>query len=177
MSIHGPNAGPQAAVFRMLKEVVGQAGRELPAGDGARATAFRHEIEKWIALARDASDPIRIWFDIGSVEARVLLAFSRGSRKSSKSTVDMYARDMSSGAWKRTAQGFAFARSGWFGDGHDRCRAVIDSGQTIRTAIDFGVDDSAMACIDSGRRRSIFYQFSVARAAEEGGPQHERQPG
>ncbi|WP_394845162.1 hypothetical protein LZC95_50070 [Pendulispora brunnea] len=148
-------------MFHPVKDAVGNITLQ-PLGDQEkRAIAFRQEIQQWIALGRTAPDPIRAWVDIGPREAEILLSFSKGNRNEAEPTVSMYRRDIARNVWKKNHQGMAFAKSGWFGDGHHRCRAVIESGKTVRVGIDFGVDDDAFATADMGRGRSVPDQLAL----------------
>ncbi|WP_394849820.1 hypothetical protein LZC95_20475 [Pendulispora brunnea] len=148
------------ADYHLVKDAVGNVTLQPPTDEQQRAAAFRRELETWIELAKDAPDPIREWFNVGPIEAQVLLSFSKGNRKEPRSVVAMYGRD-SLAAWRQTHQGMAFARSGWLGDGHHRCYGLIESGAVIRVAIDFGVDDAAFDAVDMGRSRTLADQLSL----------------
>ncbi len=157
-----------SSTFHMVKDAVGNITLQPPTDDEQRAVAFRKEIESWIDLARDAADPVREWFDIGPLEARVLLEYSDGNRNEPAPVVAMLARDIIGKQWHQHHQGMGFARSGWFADGHHRCLGIIESGGTVRIAIDFGVADQGLRFADMGRARSISDQLAFTQELKNG---------
>lgn len=75
-------------------------------------------------------------------------------RRLAVTTVDMYARAMSAGAWRLTAQGIEVSEAGITLNGQHRLHAVIKSGCTIPMLVMYGVKHEALDAIDQIRPRS-----------------------
>lgn len=87
--------------------------------------------------------------------ASIFLELEENNRPSNKETVDAYARDMTDDKWMETAAAVTLDHHGILRDGGHRCRAVQQSGRTIRTLVAFGIVPGAALNIDSGRVRSM----------------------
>lgn len=79
---------------------------------------------------------------------------SGNQRPISKSTVNMYARDMREGRWQTTHQGVAFNRTGEVIDGQHRLAAIVEANVPVQMAVATGFDAEFDAPIDQGRARS-----------------------
>lgn len=76
-------------------------------------------------------------------------------RKVINATVERYAADMSSGAWRLTHQGIAFNAAGHLNDGQHRLQAVITSGTTIPMLVFFtSSGEREMTVTDTGKGRT-----------------------
>jgi hypothetical protein len=80
---------------------------------------------------------------------------SPDNRAPNPQTQDAYARDMADEQWLETGDGIRFDASGVMQDGGHRCRAIVQSGVTVRTLVVFGIDPVAVHDIDSGRMRTL----------------------
>lgn len=79
---------------------------------------------------------------------------SAGQRSISKITAERYAADMETGDWLFNGAPIMISNKGKLLDGQHRLTAIADSGQPQTLLIVAGVDASAMATIDAGRKRS-----------------------
>lgn len=75
-------------------------------------------------------------------------------RKMDQKRVQLYAREMSQGAWKVTGDTIKIDPKGILLDGQHRLLAVVRSGVTIETAIAWNVESGGLP-IDRGKPRSI----------------------
>lgn len=87
--------------------------------------------------------------------ARRLIANQVHNRPVSKARVALYAEEMKSGRWGLNGQGIILSTAGKLIDGQHRCKAVIETGLTIKTMLVRGVADSAFDIIDQGKARSV----------------------
>lgn len=87
--------------------------------------------------------------------ARRLIANQIHNRPVSKARVDLYASEMKGGRWGLNGQGLIVTSAGKLIDGQHRCKAVIETGLTIKTMLVRGVSDAAFDIIDQGKSRSV----------------------
>ena len=76
------------------------------------------------------------------------------NRPINQAVVDMYARQIQSGLWRRTHQGVAFDANGTLIDGQHRLMAICNVGQTVAVLIFTGEATENYEFIDCGRNRS-----------------------
>lgn len=98
--------------------------------------------------------------------AAKFLAEQAPNRRKKEIKVQQFARDMSAGRWKFTAEAIKFDRRGRMIDGQNRCEAVVRSGVTIQTLRARGIDPDAQAVMDSGTARSVTDALTFAGHAE-----------
>lgn len=76
-------------------------------------------------------------------------------RNPSKSKIKKYIHAIKEGLWKLDG---STIKIDWYGqmiDGQQRCKAVVESGKSIRTNVAYGIDPSCFMTFDSGKPRSI----------------------
>ena len=86
--------------------------------------------------------------------AAVLLERNPANRKLKLSKVQDYAHDMKNGAWKFNGEPIIIAQDGLLNDGQHRCAAVIESRETIKAVMVFGVERETRDTLDQGANRT-----------------------
>jgi hypothetical protein len=99
---------------------------------------------------------------ISPTEAALMLKRNRHNRPLKERIVAAYARDMARGAWALTGEAIKFDTNGDLADGQHRLKAIVKAGTPIRVLVVWGVPPEAQAVMDSGVKRSIVDQVSLA---------------
>lgn len=86
--------------------------------------------------------------------ARVLIERNENNRKISPFFVDLYARDISHGAWRFNGEPIIVSSEGTLNDGQHRALAVIDADKSITVPLVIGVDRDTRTTLDQGRIRT-----------------------
>lgn len=92
---------------------------------------------------------------LGPDRARQLLDTIIPNRDIRPAKVKRYARDMQANRWRRTGEAIKLTEDGRLVDGEHRCRAIIQSGCTIRTLVVYGVEEDARIAMDTGAVRTL----------------------
>lgn len=86
--------------------------------------------------------------------AQVLLQHNPSNRHIKSDNLEYLMRDLVSGAWEINGETIIVVRGGKVGDGQHRCWASVLTGIPFKTAITFGVLESAVPTIDIGAKRT-----------------------
>lgn len=97
---------------------------------------------------------VSIVADITPQIAAVLLERNPANRKLKAGAVQDYSHDMKNGAWKFNGEPIIIAQDGLLNDGQHRCAAIIESGQTIKAVLVFGVERDTRDTLDQGSNRT-----------------------
>ena len=92
---------------------------------------------------------------ISPEEAARMLQTSIRNRVLHQATVEHYAREMKAGLWMMTGEPIQVSATGSLLNGQHRLQAIIVSGKPQAFLIIRGVEDAAMKCIDTGKKRTI----------------------
>ena len=92
---------------------------------------------------------------ISPEEAARMLKTNTRNRVLQQATVDHYAREMKAGLWMMTGEPIQVSNTGSLLNGQHRLQAIILSGRPQTFLIIYGIEDAAMKCIDTGKKRSI----------------------
>jgi len=87
--------------------------------------------------------------------AKWLAMSNTHNRAIRESKVALYARDMSSGAWKFNGDTVRFAADGTLLDGQHRLHAIVRSGVTVPFVVVRGLDIDAQDTMDIGAHRAL----------------------
>jgi len=98
---------------------------------------------------------------ITPAHAAELLNNNTHNRAPSRNTVEMYAREMSAGAWKLTGESIKVAADGTILDGQHRLMACVKAGAAFTTMVVHGIDRDAQFNMDQGQRRRAGQQLSL----------------
>lgn len=93
--------------------------------------------------------------NIGPDEAHALLEMNTHNRNIVNNAVREYAAAMKGGTWKFDGAPIRLDDEGVILDGQHRLTAVIESGTTQQFLVIYGVDKTAQATMDTGRKRSL----------------------
>jgi hypothetical protein len=87
--------------------------------------------------------------------AEALLATRGPNRRVSAPVINKYARDMAAGRWQLNGQTIKVSRDGRLLDGQHRLEAAKKSKCSFPAILVEGIDDTTLASLDIGRRRSV----------------------
>ena len=76
--------------------------------------------------------------------------------------VSKYADMMRKGQWKLTHQSIALDKTLRVIDGQHRCKAIVESGQTIEMMVTFNADPDTFSALDRGYRRTLVQISNMA---------------
>lgn len=93
--------------------------------------------------------------------AEAILSLNTGNRNVTEGWVDELARRMQAGEWMNTGEPIILSRDGVLNDGQHRLLAVIQSGQSVKMDIRFGVDREAFRVTNTGKSRTPANVLSV----------------
>jgi len=93
--------------------------------------------------------------------AAEMLKRNTHNRAQSRNTVEMYAREMTAGAWKLTGESIKIATDGTILDGQHRLMACVRSGASFRTMVVTGIGHDAQFNMDQGQRRRAGQQLDL----------------
>jgi hypothetical protein len=93
--------------------------------------------------------------------AELLLKRNPDNRAIRDVKVANYAADIKAGRWELNGESIKISKDGLLNDGQHRCRAVIDTGTSIRTKIDFGLDRETRKTLDQGAVRLTGDYFAM----------------
>ena len=77
------------------------------------------------------------------------------NRPIADTTVDSYARDILTGRWNLNGESIKFSRAGRLLDGQHRLLAIIKAQRPVEMMVTYGLKESVMPTLDSGKARSI----------------------
>lgn len=87
--------------------------------------------------------------------AKKYLEQNTNNRHIRPSSVNKYARDMTSGKWKLTGEPIQFSKDGRLLNGQHRLAAIVKSNKPVKIVVMKNVDDSSVAFMDTGAKRSF----------------------
>lgn len=93
--------------------------------------------------------------------AKNYLRLNKKNRPLNRGTVEFYARQMSTGAWRLNGQGISFLANGELGDGQHRLEAIILAGVPVTMTVMRGADNDSFPTYDTGRTRTASDIFSI----------------
>lgn len=93
--------------------------------------------------------------------AEQYLARNLKNRPLKNRAIAKYSRDMAAGRWGLTGEALKFDKNGSLIDGQNRLHAVIDSGATIKTVVQRGLDPEMQGIMDSSVPRSGADQLTL----------------
>lgn len=104
--------------------------------------------------------------DVTPQIAESFLEKNTKNRKIDWNVVHSYAEMMRRGEWQLMPEGISFYEDGSMRNGQHRCRAVIESGMTVRMDVAYGVPNESVIC-DNQKPRSLqnYCQLSGYSAA------------
>ena len=115
-----------------------------------------------LTVADIVTEPTAEIYTVTPAVAKRWLARNVRNRPVGQLDVAKYARDMAAGNWKLTGEAIKFDTNGALADGQHRLMAVIKSGASIPMLIVRGVEPEAQNVMDSGRKRSVGDQLTLA---------------
>lgn len=118
---------------------------------------FSEELQRLIDDPPLGSVPM----EITPAKATEMLKRNTNNRPFTPHTADGYARQINNNTWPDTGATIVFSQTGRLLDGQHRLYACIQTGKTIKFDIKFGIDDSAFAFIDAGKKRSSGDIFAI----------------
>ncbi len=99
--------------------------------------------------------------DITPAMATEMLKRNDNNRPFSEGTAGGYAQQMIKGTWPNTGATITFSKTGRLLDGQHRLSACVKVDMSINFDVRFGIEDSAFAFIDAGKKRSAGDIFSI----------------
>lgn len=87
--------------------------------------------------------------------AEKLLSQNVDNRSLSRTNIDRIRKDIEHGHWEVNGETIIISREGLLNDGQHRCRAVVESGQPVKTAFWFGADRRTRMTVDTGQARTV----------------------
>ena len=106
-------------------------------------------------MSKRTSTPTARLVDLTPALAEELLGRNPRNRKFSKSNYEVVKRAIERGEWLVNGEAIKVSEGGYILDGQHRCRAVAETGITIRTFIIEGLPDATQDTMDTGRSRSL----------------------
>lgn len=97
----------------------------------------------------------------------LLDTFNTRNRSLTDSTVEAYARDMSSGRWFYTGEAIKFSADGVLTNGQHRLKACVVSGTSFFTDVLVGMSPDSVLTEDTGKSRSVADVVSIATGTRE----------
>jgi len=107
----------------------------------------------WVSRSKQR-DPIDVRMDISPALASKMLEKNTKNRALNKNSVHKYVNDIAQGSWSANNNGIAFYDDGTLADGQNRLHAILQTGQSIRSLVCFGISDKAASSIDCGKSRT-----------------------
>lgn len=97
----------------------------------------------------------------------LLDTFNTRNRSLTDSTVEAYARDMSSGRWAYNGEAIKFSADGVLTNGQHRLKACVVSGTPFFTDVLVGMPADSVLTEDTGKSRSVADVVSIATGTRE----------
>ncbi len=118
---------------------------------------FAEELQRLIDDPPFGSVPM----EITPAKATEMLKRNDNNRPFTQHTADSYAQQMERGTWPNTGAPITLSKTGRLLDGQHRLSACVKVDLSINFDIRFGIDDSAFAFIDAGKKRSAGDIFAI----------------
>lgn len=119
-------------------------------------------MEAWLKERVSASqnEPVTEVVTLTPVLAALLLERNQGASDDSNRrfrdiNLERIKRDIEGGRWEFNGQAIVVAKNGRLNDGQHRCRAVVETGRSIRTVMVFGPERKARMTLDVGAPRTV----------------------
>lgn len=106
-------------------------------------------------------NPVSFPVELTPELAAALLERNENNRNFTESRVQNLVTDILSGRWQFNGEPLIVSRDGLLNDGQHRCRAVVESGRSIRTMISFGFDRESRMTLDQGAVRTAGNYLSM----------------
>lgn len=107
-------------------------------------------------------DPYAVVQLITPADAAAMLKRNAHNRPIKDKIVAAYARDMARGKWPLTGEAIKFNTRGELDDGQHRLKGIIQSKTPTRMLVVYGVPPEARKVMDSGIKRSVNDQLTLA---------------
>lgn len=101
------------------------------------------------------------------VAAHILENFNERNRNLTDSTVEAYARDMTSSRWKYNGEAIKFSNAGQLTNGQHRLKACVRSGVHLVTDVLVGMDPDSILAEDTGKSRSVADVIGISTGVKE----------
>ena len=101
------------------------------------------------------TEPRHRIIDLTPELAEELLAKNPKNRKFSPANYATVRRAVERGEWVLNGEAIKVSENGYILDGQHRCRAVVETGITIRTLVVEGLPDTTQDTMDTGKSRSL----------------------
>lgn len=120
-----------------------------------KPTAIKNSELSWFStmVERGREAPFTEIVTVTPNIAERILERNDSNRNVSEAQVASIAKDITSGFWQLNGETIIVSKEGFLNDGQNRLHAVVRSGQSIRTAMMFGVTRDSRMSVDMGRVR------------------------
>lgn len=120
-------------------------------------------MREWVAqrIAGCQSEPILESVTLSPVLAKLLLERNEENRPISEVNLDRIKRDIEGNLWEFNGEPVIISKDGYLNDGQHRCRAVVETGQSIRMVIVFGPQRHSRLTLDQGTPRTTGHFLSM----------------
>jgi hypothetical protein len=120
---------------------------------------MKHWLEERITSSQD--DIIVDVVTLSPVLARQLLARNEGNRNISAVALDRFKRDILEGRWEFNGEPIIVSKDGLLNDGQHRCKAVAETGRSIRAVMVFGTRRESRMTLDQGVTRTVGHYLGM----------------
>lgn len=122
----------------------------------------RSRMEAWLATRINSAEPHSEIVTLTPVLAGLLLERNKENRPISEQNLDRLKSDLLGGRFRFNGEAIVVSSSGDLNDGQHRCRAVFETGKSIRTTIVFGPDRDSRMTLDQGVARTVGHYLTMA---------------
>lgn len=148
----------------MLHVVDGATARKRGPADNDRLRQIEHgRLVVWVDqnLARAKTEPVAELVTLTPALAALLLSRNQKNRPISEVGLDRLKRDLLEGRWVFNGESIVVADDGGLNDGQHRCRAVVETGISIRMVIVFGPKRESRMTLDQGVTRTVGHYLTM----------------
>jgi len=120
-------------------------------------------LTKWIdeKLAEARKEPVTELVTLSPALASILLERNENNRPLSATGVERIKRDLEQGRWVFNGESIIVSIDGKLNDGQHRCRAVVETGISIRMVIVFGPRRDSRLTLDQGICRTVGHYLGM----------------
>lgn len=135
--------------------------RKLTPGEIQKVEIDR--MRQWIAdrVSACQTEPVLESVTLSPVLAKLLMERNEENRPISEVNLDRIKRDIEHNLWEFNGEPVIVSKDGLLNDGQHRCRAVIETGQSIRMVIVFGPQRKSRLTLDQGTPRTVGHFLSM----------------
>jgi hypothetical protein len=121
-------------------------------------------LEKWVAdkINEAHNEPITELVTLSPALASILLSRNEKNRPVSQVGLERIKRDLEQGRWVFNGESLIVSIDGKLNDGQHRCRAVIETGISIRMVIVFGPRRESRMTLDQGVTRTVGHYLGMS---------------